>query len=140
MSKNPWAAASVVPGKDCCQAAKRIKGIRYLGNEAPKLPLRECSAPHACACHFQKHEDRRTGLDRRDLISTRFKRREWMGEEQRESSGRRLTDRMPMRRRVARSPALQAIVVAPPSGPVALAERLLKRFLEAVGGDTRERA
>lgn len=50
--------------KNACDAVKRMAGKRYLGREAPEIPLPGCDAA-SCACRYVHHEDRREG-DRRN--------------------------------------------------------------------------
>ena len=54
-----------VPGA-ACDAAKALKGQRFLSSEAPLLPLADCDAAE-CSCTFAHHADRRAGDDRRGL-------------------------------------------------------------------------
>ena len=55
---NPYHAVSVSGSSRCCQAAKELTEVRFLSGEAPKLPLKECDAPH-CECRYVHHDDRR---------------------------------------------------------------------------------
>ena len=57
-------AVSIKYGKDACEAAKNVTGQRFLGDEAPRLPLPGCDA-EVCECRFVHHDDRRSGKDRR---------------------------------------------------------------------------
>ena len=59
-------AVTVKPCAGCCQAAMRIRGRRYLANQAPKLPLDGCTSG-ACSCSYVHYEDRREDVmgDRR---------------------------------------------------------------------------
>jgi hypothetical protein len=57
-SRNVYAALSIEPGYNPCEAAQHIVGERYLVNEAPKLPLPGCNPAH-CNCSFTEHDDRR---------------------------------------------------------------------------------
>jgi hypothetical protein len=41
-----------------CAAARAFQGKRFLAQEAPALPLPDCTAPH-CSCAFVKLSDRR---------------------------------------------------------------------------------
>ena len=50
---------------EACRAAQLLEGHRFLAKDAPKLPLRECSAAH-CKCAFSKMPDRRTDSRRLD--------------------------------------------------------------------------
>ncbi len=59
-------AVTVKPCAECCQAAKQIRGRRYLANQAPNLPLDGCTSG-ACSCSYVHYEDRREDVmgDRR---------------------------------------------------------------------------
>jgi hypothetical protein len=53
-----------VKAVDCtCEAIKQLAGLRFLSDEAPLLPLPECSAG-TCRCRYEHHEDRRQDLRR----------------------------------------------------------------------------
>ncbi|MHA7815488.1 MAG: hypothetical protein ACX93N_03365 [Pseudohaliea sp.] len=61
----PFAAVSVEPAAIACDAARRAAGRRYLRDEAPGVPLRDCDG-RRCGCRLQTHADRRqSGTDRR---------------------------------------------------------------------------
>jgi hypothetical protein len=62
--------------------------VRFLLDEAPRLPLRECPQQLTCTCCYRKFPDRRTA-DRRDIASSG---RWYSGAERRKSDGRRATD------------------------------------------------
>ena len=65
-AQNPYPAVSVRCASQC-DAQLAIKGQRFLGSEAPSLPLAGCTAS-LCDCRYVHHVDRRTGnLDRRQL-------------------------------------------------------------------------
>jgi hypothetical protein len=65
----PFSAVSVFPAPTACEAARAIKGNRFLSVEAPLLPLPQCTAER-CHCIYHHHADRRTGNgDRRALGS-----------------------------------------------------------------------
>ena len=50
---------------NACEAAKAIRGKRFLSNEAPRLPLPECDVSQ-CDCRFMHYKDRRAKDDRRN--------------------------------------------------------------------------
>lgn len=52
-------AAVVTKDNECCEAAAKISGIRYLTAEVPMLPLEGCTRMDACPCKYQKFSDRR---------------------------------------------------------------------------------
>ena len=66
MTTSPWAATSVLPNKNSCEAARAVKSVRYLAAEAPRLPLPDCSSPGSCSCVYRKYPDRRAGPRRED--------------------------------------------------------------------------
>jgi hypothetical protein len=41
-----------------CEQVRRIEHLRFLPDEAPRLPLRGCTARN-CRCHYVHHDDRR---------------------------------------------------------------------------------
>ena len=61
---NPFASVSVHCDKGACDAAREISGIRHLVDEAPALPLAQCSAD-ACYCRYFNYGDRRSLLSNR---------------------------------------------------------------------------
>lgn len=61
---NPYHAVSIRYRMNACEAAKQLTDKRFLSNEAPKLPLPECTAS-ACHCRYEHYEDRRHSEDRR---------------------------------------------------------------------------
>jgi hypothetical protein len=64
-----FSAVSVQPSKSSCQAARSLKGQRFLSKDAPFLPVQGCTA-QKCQCIYHHHPDRRTGNgDRRALGS-----------------------------------------------------------------------
>jgi len=64
---NPFHAVSVHPSASCCVAAESIRGQRFLSEQAPGLPLENCTATH-CNCRYVHHVDRRRGTgDRRGI-------------------------------------------------------------------------
>src|SRR5215472_888874 len=86
----PWHAVRVVPGPCACTAVKQFGHKRWLGNEAPRLPLATCSTPSRCKCTYRHFQDRRGGPRRageRNGLS-----RPLTGAEKRCLVGRRVTD------------------------------------------------
>jgi hypothetical protein len=55
---NPWKAIAVEASANCCEAARRHAGKRFLIPEVPRLPLKECGSPH-CECKYRHYDDRR---------------------------------------------------------------------------------
>ncbi len=66
-----WNAASIAPTQGACEAARAIKGLRFLSDEAPTLPLPACTSPATCECKFKKYEDRRSEPRRADGMGGR---------------------------------------------------------------------
>jgi len=64
---NPFHAVSIHPAAQGCMAAEAIKGQRFLSEEAPGLPLEECTAA-VCHCTYAHHVDRRRGNGDRRLV------------------------------------------------------------------------
>src|ERR1700676_2854237 len=89
-SKEPWHAVSVMAGLTTCPAAEGLRGQRFLADEAPRLPLLECSLSVRCTCIYRHFSDRRHS-PRRETDRGMFPRPR-MGEERRELRGRRSSD------------------------------------------------
>ena len=87
---NPFHAVEIVPGSNCCQAARQLAGTLFLSREAPALPLPHCEVA-ACRCRYAHHVDRRTGDDRRNRDLWAVVVAQKTGE-RRASRGRRITD------------------------------------------------
>ena len=64
---NAFHAVSIHPAAEGCAAAAAVKGKRFLSEEAPGLPLEECTAA-TCHCTYAHHIDRRRGNGERRLI------------------------------------------------------------------------
>ena len=61
---------SVYSREDACQAAKSLKGKRFLCNDAPPhLPLDGCTAVK-CRCIYRHHADRRSSDGERRGIAS----------------------------------------------------------------------
>ena len=60
----PFASVAIYCGDDGCAAAREIAGKRHLLDEAPELPLPQCSAD-TCNCRFFRYGDRRSLLTNR---------------------------------------------------------------------------
>lgn len=63
-SDSQFHAVSLQFASNACDAAKNMKGRRFLSNAAPRIPLTECDAAE-CRCKFVHHKDRRSREDRR---------------------------------------------------------------------------
>ena len=88
--KHPWHAVSVAGEPGACPAAKGLRDKRFLSDEAPPLPLPECSSPLRCKCIYVHYLDRRTNA-RRETDRGRFPRPR-LGKEMRKRNGRRADD------------------------------------------------
>jgi len=86
-----WDAVSIVPGSGSCEAVLALKGRRFLGAEAPRIPLGECTRVQSCRCVYRKYSDRRAG-PRRSEEHTGMRRVTTSGPERRIGRGRRKTD------------------------------------------------
>jgi hypothetical protein len=86
-----WNAVSVVAASFGCEAARALKGRRFLGAEAPRLPMAECTSPGTCRCIYKKFPDRRAG-PRRVEEKTGLRRVASADQERRRRRGRRSTD------------------------------------------------
>lgn len=63
-ANHPFRAVTVYSRENCCQAAKRLKGQRFLANHAPVLPLGGCTQPNQCHCRYRHLTDRREEMRR----------------------------------------------------------------------------
>lgn len=48
---------------ECCEASNALAGKRFLNQEAPMLPLNDCTASE-CRCRYEPFYDRRTDMRR----------------------------------------------------------------------------
>jgi hypothetical protein len=85
-----WTAVSIAFTSASCEAAHALRDRRFLGADAPRLPLKECTSPATCTCTYRKHADRRAGPRRAE--DTSGIRRSSQTPERRASRGRRSTD------------------------------------------------
>ncbi len=83
-------AVSIAVGRTTCRNVEALIGTRFLGSEAPKLPLRGCDSSD-CRCRYIHHTDRRAEDDRRLRDIWRMGKVN-AGEDRRRKSGRRRTD------------------------------------------------
>lgn len=67
-----WGKQVAIPSQGyVCQAARDIANTQFKKDEAPHLPLHECTHKFACQCKYLLLEDRRSGKERRDGIDRR---------------------------------------------------------------------
>jgi hypothetical protein len=86
-----WSAVSIVAASASCEAARALKGRRFLSAEAPRIPLAECTLAESCHCVYRKYADRRAG-PRRTEDQDGMRRTAGSGPERRAGRGRRSTD------------------------------------------------
>ena len=86
-----WRAVAIVAESNGCEAARGLKGRRFLGAEAPRIPLTECSSVQSCRCVYWKYADRRAG-PRRAEDQSGMRRVARSATERRIGRGRRSTD------------------------------------------------
>lgn len=89
-----YASITVVPGRTCCHAARKLRKARTLVDQAPRLPLPDCTQPEACECTFEKYADRRSKADGDRRVVGLWQPGLWkQGGERRVKKGRRFVDR-----------------------------------------------
>lgn len=89
-----FASVTVVPGSSCCHAARKLRHKRTLVDEAPRLPLPDCTQPESCECTFEKHADRRANKNGDRRVPGLWQPGLWKaGGERRANRGRRASDR-----------------------------------------------
>ena len=76
-------------GLDACAASHALENRRFLPDEAPMLPLSDCSNPSGCRCKYQHYDDRRTEARRESDIGLPMKDHP---NDARQGVGRRVTD------------------------------------------------
>ena len=59
-----WRSVKIRPGAAPCRAITEVTGRIFLAQDAPSLPLQNCSKEN-CQCRYVFLEDRRSGDDRR---------------------------------------------------------------------------
>jgi hypothetical protein len=80
---------AIEPGESSCEAVKALEPVRFLSDEAPRLPLEACTIRPSCRCVYRHYADRRTEVRREaDLgLPPRM-----VNRDQRSGAGRRITD------------------------------------------------
>jgi hypothetical protein len=64
---NRFHAVTIVAGRHACPDARALRDQRFLSQDAPALPLKNCGSPD-CECRYEHYQDRRKGKRRaRDL-------------------------------------------------------------------------
>jgi len=74
---------------NACDAARNLENVRFLSEEAPMLPLRDCMNPAGCRCKYQHYDDRRTEARRESDVGLPMKDHP---DDARTGVGRRVTD------------------------------------------------
>lgn len=86
-----WRAVKIRPGLIACDRVADLTGEIYLSQEAPSLPLENCSEEN-CRCHYIFFDDRRSGRDRRIDLGKMDELLPTLEQNRRNRPGRRLTD------------------------------------------------
>lgn len=95
---NRFASVSVHCGEAGCAAAREMTGRRHLLDEAPTLPLPQCSAD-ACKCRYFRYGDRRSLLsNRRTHGPASGQARNWLRQKNRRSGRERRKLKIDFRR------------------------------------------
>jgi len=58
-AKDPWKAVAILADDSACEAARQLRGHRFLSRDAPRLPLPECTQQSQCQCKYRHLKDRR---------------------------------------------------------------------------------
>jgi hypothetical protein len=90
-AKKQWHAVAIRPRGGSCEAVQACKTARYLSQEAPRLPLAECTASDTCTCVYKHHDDRRLKPRRHDEAGE-LRRGAKVGQERRLRGDRRKSD------------------------------------------------
>ncbi len=75
--------------QEACAAARELANVRFLADDAPMLPLKDCTNPSGCRCRYQHFDDRRTDARRESDIGLPVKDHP---NDVRSGVGRRVTD------------------------------------------------
>jgi hypothetical protein len=95
-ANHPFHAVSIGPSPGSCTAAQSVRSLRFLSEEAPSLPLVNCSVIQ-CQCRYMHHPDRRSGTRDRRLgpVEESDESEFWSLRNRRSFLGRRLADKQP---------------------------------------------
>lgn len=80
---------AIEPCDGACEAARAMTGSRFLSEEAPRLPLDDCTNASACRCVYRHFTDRRTDVRREADLGLPMRQ---VPDEKRYGAGRRVTD------------------------------------------------
>jgi len=86
-----WRSVKIRPGLIACDRVAGISGQIFLSQEAPSLPLENCTEQD-CSCHYIFLDDRRSGTDRRVEMGKLDEFLPNLGINRRSIAGRRATD------------------------------------------------
>ena len=88
-----YSAVSIQCSGTECQAARAVQGMRFLGMDAPNLPLNDCTSAK-CNCRYSHYGDRRSGILERRVLACSMKEDLMLptSNDQREGMGRRASD------------------------------------------------
>lgn len=86
----PYRCVSISPQGKACAVARRLDGLRFLADKAPRLPLPGCAAER-CSCVYAHYDDRRYHA-RRDPWARPALEMYRSEIERRSAAGRRRTD------------------------------------------------
>ncbi len=75
--------------ENCCDSVEELGGQRFLSEEAPLLPLGNCSNPQGCRCVYEHFDERRDNLRRESDVGMPVRTHV---EDKRAGMGRRITD------------------------------------------------
>ena len=92
-SNTRWRSVKIRPGLMSCKRVSTIAGQIFLSENAPSLPLENCTEED-CRCHYIFLEDRRSGADRRIELGRWSEFMPSYESEKRQHAGRRYADQM----------------------------------------------
>lgn len=92
-ANHPFHAVSIDPAMGSCAAAQSVRSQRFLSEDAPSLPLLDCSAAQ-CQCRYMHFPDRRSGSRDRRLgpVEESDESEFWSPRNRRSFLGRRLAE------------------------------------------------
>lgn len=93
-SDTQWRSVKIRPGLIACDRVASLVGQVFLSNEAPELPLPNCTE-RDCRCHYVFLDDRRSGTDRRSELEQLEGYPASSEGDRRRSPGRRMDDPVP---------------------------------------------
>ena len=91
LSDTKWSSVEIQPGKISCKRVAALTGQVFLAQDAPSLPLENCSVRN-CSCYYKFLDDRRRDADRRIELGQAGEFLPAYGSERRWVAGRRVAD------------------------------------------------